>query len=260
MIARSVSAVRGAHWLAEGWRMFRAAPLGWFALVFAYWLAMTVLSLVPLIGMFAASVLVPAFSVGFMAASRAASRGQPVELAMLFAGFRERLPAQLALGAVYLASLALVIGGSALVDDGMLARWLITGRGPAEDEVPDEAFYGALAAAAALYAPVMAMFWFAPVLVAWHGMAPAKALFYSFFASLMNWRAFLAYGAAVALVMFVLPTALLLLLVLVSGGALRMQPMALVLPLALVMLPTLFASFFASYRDVFGTAPAPEGG
>jgi hypothetical protein len=106
----------------------------------------------------------------------------------------------------------------------------------------------------------MAMFWFAPVLVAWHGMAPAKALFYSFFASLMNWRAFLAYGAAVAVVMFVLPTVLLLVLVLVSGGALRLQPMALVLPLALVMLPTLFASFFASYRDVFGSASPQEGG
>jgi hypothetical protein len=83
-------------------------------------------------------------------------------------------------------------------------------------------------------------------------MAPPQALFYSFFASLMNWRAFLAYGTAVACVMFVLPTVLLTLLLFVSGGALRVQPMALVLPLLLIMLPTLFASFFASYRDVFG--------
>jgi hypothetical protein len=260
VIARYVPPLQGARWLAEGWRMFRAAPLGWFALVFAYWLAMTVLSIVPYVGVLVASIVVPAFSVGFMAASRAASRGQPVELAMLFAGFRERLPAQLALGAAYLVSLALVIGGSALVDDGMLARWLITGRGPAQDEAADEGLLGALAAAAALYAPVMAMFWFAPLLVAWHGMAPAKALFYSFFASLMNWRAFLAYGAAVAVVMFLMPTVLLLVLVFASGGALRLQPMALVLPLALVMLPTLFASFYASYRDVFGGADAQEGG
>jgi hypothetical protein len=258
MIARTVPPLQGARWLAEGWRMFRAAPLSWFALVFAYWMAMTVLSLVPLVGIVAASVLVPAFSVGFMAASRAASRSQPVELAMLFAGFRERLPAQLALGALYLASLALVIGGSALVDEGVLARWLLTGREPAADDVREDSFLGALAAAAALYAPVMALFWFAPVLVAWHGMAPAKALFYSFFASLMNWRAFFAYGSAVAVVMFLLPTVLLLVLVLASGGSLRLQPMALVLPLALVMLPTLFASFYASYRDVFGAAQGPE--
>jgi hypothetical protein len=258
MKARQLPALRGARWLAEGWRMFRVSPLGWFALVFAYWLAMTLLSLVPLAGAGVASVLVPAFSVGFMAASRAAARGQPVELAMLAAGFRERLPAQLALGGVYLVCLALVIGGSALVDDGVLARWLLTGQGPAQEEAVDDGFYGALAAAAVLYAPVMAMFWFAPVLVAWHAMPPAQALFYSFFASLANWRAFLAYGAAVALVMIVLPTLALLAMVLLSGGALRLAPMLLVLPLALIMLPTLFASFYASYRDVFGAAPAPE--
>jgi hypothetical protein len=256
--ARRVSAARGARWLADGWRMFRVAPLGWFALVFGYWLAMTILSLVPVAGIGAASVLVPAFSVGFMAASRAAARGQPVELAMLAAGFRERLPAQLVLGGVYLASLALVIGGSALVDDGTLARWLLTGRGPEEEDAADADFFGALAVAAALYAPVMAMYWFAPVLVAWHAMPPVQALFYSFFATLVNWRAFLAYGAAVAVVMFVLPTLLLLAIALASGGALRLAPMALLLPLALVMLPTLFASFYASYRDVFGAAQTPE--
>ena len=260
MNARQVSTARGARWLAEGWRMFRVAPLGWFALVFAYWLAMTVMSLVPVVGIGVASVLVPAFSVGFMAASRAAARGQPVELAMLVAGFRERLAAQLVLGGVYLACLALVIGGSMLADEGMLARWLVTGRGPAQEEAADAGFYGALAAATLLYAPVMAMFWFAPLLVAWHAMPPVQALFYSFFASLMNWRAFFTYGATVALVMFVLPTLALLVMVFASGGTLRLAPMALVLPLALIMLPTLFASFYASYRDVFGAAPAPEEG
>jgi len=260
MNARVVPAARGPRWLAEGWRMFRVAPLGWLALVFGYWLAMTILSLVPVIGLIAASILVPVFSVGFMAASRAASRGQPVELVMLFAGFRERLPAQLALGAVYLAALAVVIGGSALADDGELARWLLTGRRPEEEALQADDLLGGMAAAGALYAPVMMMYWFAPLLAAWHGMAPPQALFYSFFACLMNWRAFLAYGAAVAFAMFVLPAIVLTLLLFVSGGALRVQPMALVLPLLLILLPTLFASFFASYRDVFGAqeAAAPQ--
>lgn len=257
MKARVVAAARGLRWLGEGWRMFRVAPLGWLALVFGYWLAMTSLSLVPVIGLIAASILVPVFSVGFMAASRAASRGQPVQLAMLFAGFRERLPAQLALGAVYLASLVAVIAGSALADEGALARWLLTGKRPELDALHGEGLLGAIAAAAALYTPVFMMYWFAPLLAAWHGMAPLQALFYSFFASLMNWRAFLAYGAAVACVMFVLPALVLTLLLFVSGGALRVQPMALVLPLLLIMLPTLFASFYASYRDVFAVQ---EGG
>jgi hypothetical protein len=88
-------------------------------------------------------------------------------------------------------------------------------------------------------------------------MAPAKALFYSFVACWLNWRAFLAYAMAVALIAFVLPAALLLLLALFSGGAPRVSPMALLLPLLLILLPTLLASFYASYRDVF---EAKEGG
>ncbi len=236
--------------------MFRVAPLGWLALVFGYWLAMTILSLVPAVGLAAASILVPVFSVGFMAASRAAARGQPVELAMLFTGFRERLPVQLALGAAYLAALVVVIGGSALADDGALAKWFLTGQRPEVEALQSDRFLGAIGAAAALYAPVMMMYWFAPLLAAWHGMAPLQALFYSFFASLMNWRAFLAYGSAVAFILFVLPATVLMLLLFVSGGALRVQPMALVLPLVLIMLPTLLASFYASYRDVFAVQEA----
>jgi hypothetical protein len=35
--------------------------------------------------------------------------------------------------------------------------------------------------------------------------------------------------------------------------------MALVTPVLIVLLPLLFASFYASYRDVFGPAPGPTG-
>lgn len=250
MNARIASPARGLRWLAEGWRMFRAAPLSWLALVFGYWLAMAIIGRVPVLGMVAASVLVPAFSVGFMAASRAASLRQPLELPMLVAGFRERLPAQLVLGAAYFAGLALAIGGSMLADDGVLARWMLTGQRPG-NEAEAEGVLGAIGAAAALYLPVMMMLWFAPLLVAWHAMAPAQALFYSFVACWLNWRAFLAYALAVAFITFLLPSAALLLLSLVSGGALRVSPMALMLPLLLILLPTLLASFYASYRDVF---------
>jgi len=257
---RIAPARSGWKWLAEGLRLFRASPGRWTLLVVAYWMLIAIVNRIDYLGSFVVAICLPGFSASFMVVCEELQRGRPLHLAMLFAGFRERLPAQIVLGVVYLASLALVIGGSALADDGMLARWLLTGHRPAETDAEGDALLGALALSAALYAPVMAMFWFAPLLAAWHGMAPVKALFYSFFACLMNWRAFLAYGAAVGVVLFLLPSALLLVLVLLSGGTLRLQPMALVLPLALIMLPTLFASFFASYRDVFAVAPAQEAG
>ena len=48
-----------------------------------------------------------------------------------------------------------------------------------------------------------------------------------------------------------------LLLTVASAGALQFPVAGLVFPLVLILLPTLFASFYASYRDVFGYDAAP---
>jgi hypothetical protein len=257
MQARILKAARGARWLTDGWRMFRAAPLGWLALLFVYWLLMTFISVIPLVGVGIASIAVPAFSVGFMAAARVASgidKGGAgrLELGLLFEGLRHNARAQLALGVAYLGCLMLVLGATTLFDGGALARWMLSGARPPDEVLQSGEFQAALAAAAALYAPVMMMFWFAPPLAAWHSSPAPKALFFSFFACLLNWRAFLAYGALTALVAVVVPFALLTGILLASGGRLQLPLMGLVFPLLVVLLPTLFASFYASYRDVFG--------
>ena len=249
MQARIVQASNGARWLLQGWNLFRAAPLGWIAMVFAYWLLMTLVSVLPLVGVAAASILVPAFSVGFMAAARAASRRAPVELALLFDGLRNHWRSQLVLGAVYLAGLGVVLAGSAAADDGALATWMLTGRRPEDEVLRGEEFLLGLALAAALYTPVLMAFWFAPPLAAWHGAPPVKALFFSFFACLMNWRAFLVYGAMTALLALALPLVVLWAVMLAS---LQVAAVSLIFPLLIVLLPTLFASFYASYRDIFG--------
>lgn len=256
MQARIVSARQGARWLAEGWRLFRAAPFGWLALVFAYWFIMTVVSIVPYVGVAVASVLVPGFSVGFMAAARSAERRGGVELGLLFDGFRHDLQAQLWLGVAYLACLAAVLASSAVADGGALAQWMLAGERPEEAVQQSDDFFLALVSAALLYLPVMMLFWFAPLLVAWHSTAPVKALFFSLFAFLMNWRAFLAYCAVAALVTLAVPFAVMSVLLIGSGGAAAIPLASLVFPLLIVLLPTLFASFYASYRDVFGAEPA----
>jgi hypothetical protein len=253
MQARIVHTAGGARWLADGWRLFRAAPLGWIAMVFAYWMLMTLVSVVPLVGVAAASILVPAFSVGLMAAARAAERKAPVELKLLFEGFRLHLRSQLVLGVAYFACLGLLLAASALADDGALAGWMLAGRRPEEEVLRSDEFLLALGLAAGLYTPVLMAFWFAPPLAAWQAVPPAKALFFSFFACLLNWRAFLAYGAATAALALGVPLAV---LSIVALAALKTAALSLVFPLILVMLPTLFASFYASYRDVFGERPA----
>jgi hypothetical protein len=255
MQARIVGAARGARWLGDGWRLFRGAPLGWLAAVFAYWILMTLVSFVPFAGIAAAAVLVPAFSVGFLAIARATSRGSAADLALLFDGLRHEPRSQLLLGVVYLACLSLLLGASALADDGALARWMLTGKRPPDEVLQSDGFFDALVVAGILYLPVMAAFWFAPALAAWHSTGAAKALFFSLAASFMNWRAFLAYGAVTAIVTLVIPFAMVMVITL--AGALRFPAASLVFPLLLVVLPTLFASFYASYRDVFGYDAAP---
>ncbi len=100
----------------------------------------------------------------------------------------------------------------------------------------------------------MMMFWFAPALCAWHSIGVFKALFFSFFGFLFNWRAFLVYGAIVAAVIFAL--SLLARAVVPALGLASRESgnaaIAFLVMVLLVVLSPLFASFYASYRDIFG--------
>lgn len=254
--ARIVSFGRGARWLAEGWRLFRVAPLPWVGLAVVYYLVLNLVLLVPVAGILVAPVLVPAFSVGFMAASRTAARGGPVgaELfLLLFSGFRENPRRQLVLGLVFLACLALLLGATTLLDQGALAHSMLAGSPDGGGAQDDGGAIDAMLLAIALYIPVMMAYWFSPVLVAWHGIGVGKALVFSFLACALNWRAFLAYGAVAMLFTVVAPSFALSALMLFAGGKGGTHIVALLYAFFLVMLPTLVASFYASYRDIFGT-------
>lgn len=254
--ARIVSFGRGARWLAEGWRLFRVAPLPWIALAVVYYLLLNLVLLVPVAGIVVAPVLVPAFSVGFMAASRAVARGGPVgaELIwLLFSGFRENLRGQLALGLVFLACLALLLGATTLMDQGALAHSMLVSPPDGGGAQEDGAVVSAMLLAIGLYTPVMMAYWFSPVLVAWHGIGVAKALVFSFLACALNWRAFIAYGAVAMLFAVVAPSFALSALMFAAGDKEGAHLVAMLYAFFLVMLPTLVASFYASYRDIFGT-------
>jgi len=98
-------------------------------------------------------------------------------------------------------------------------------------------------------------FWFAPVLAGWNRIGAAQSLFYSFFAVLRNWRAFFVYGAILALTGAVFLVAVTVAAVLMQGKVQVLRSLALIL--TLVSLPTVFASFYASYRDIFPESAVP---
>jgi len=235
--ARVVPAARGARWLADGWRFFRAAPIAWTAIVFAYLVLMILALAIPVAGALALAVLTPALSVSFMAVARAASRGAAIEPALALEGFRLGLRSQIALGFIYAACIAAIVG----------VGGLLLGEPPAEPKRPEDAGAG-LAGIALMYVPVMMLFWFAPILAAWHSTTVAKALFFSVMAFLMNWRPFLVYGAVTGAAIFIL---VLVAVTLARSIAPELPPGKLLLPLFIVVFPTLAGSYYASYRDVF---------
>jgi hypothetical protein len=255
----TVPAGYGWNWVLTGFALFRKNPAMWAFLVFSYIMLMQLLGMVPLLGWFAATVLIPAFSASFMTVSRELDQGRRLGFALLFSGFRSNLPALLTQGGLYLASALAILGLSALIDGGALLQLMMLGERPPASAFEDGSLAGAAALAGTLYVPVLAAFWFAPALSAWRNLPAFQALFYSLFAALRNWRAFLAYGVAVVLLGLICSFALFVLALLLRGlfGDKSQNALLLVvLPVMLTYVPTLFASFYASYRDIFASADA----
>ena len=252
----------GWNWVLTGFALFRKSPAMWAFLTLSYILLMQLLGMIPVIGWFAATVLIPSFSASFMIASRELDADRRLRIDLLFSGFKSNLPALLRQGGLYLASGLAILGLSALVDGGLLLQLMILGTRPPATAFEEGKLAGAAMLAACLYLPVLAAFWFAPALSAWRDLPAFQALFYSFFAALRNWRAFFAYGLALVFLSLICSIALFALALLVRGifGDRSQNAFVLVmLPVMLTYVPILFASFYASYRDVFPEADPAAG-
>lgn len=250
-----VPARNGWLWLVRGFALFRRSPATWLLLVFTYWIAMALLGQIRFLGLAVSTVLLPVFSVSFMNICAALDRGEVSRPALLVSGFRGRLATLLALGALYLFSIVATFGVASLADSGALLQWVLLSREPSLETFRDGSVSRALLLAAAAGTPVLMAFWFAPVLTAWDRMGALQSLFYSFFSVLRNWRAFLVYGGVFVLLgsgFMLLALAMLVL----SGGQVQ-AVRALGLTCTLMTLPTVFASFYAGYRDVFPESVVP---
>ena len=251
MQALTLPSRRGWRWLAEGFAIFRRNQLKLSLAVLGYWILMALINSVPLIGQAAATLLIPAFSVSLMNACRLLEQGSPLPPQLLFSGFQQNLRALLKLGAVYIGVSVAILGIVAVVDGGVLFRLVVLAQAPDEKTLTGDPVMFAGQLALLLFTPLMMAYWYAPVLVAWHQLPPGKALFFSFVACRRNWRAFLVYSLAIVLVGALLPGLLVGLLSAVVAGGVELVSVMLTSLIVLVLLPTLYASFYVSYRDVF---------
>ena len=250
MQALTLPAGRGLRWLVEGFSIFQHRPALLSFLVLGYWLSMAVVSAIPLFGQLASFLLIPAFSVSLMNACRLIDRKEELPPQVLFSGFHRNLQTLLTLGVVYVLATLVILGLSALFDGGLLFRMLVMGETPAREVLDKTSVFISAQLTIVLLIPVILAFWFAPVLVAWHDMTAGKSLFFSLVACLRNWRPFLLYSLSIGVIGVVVPR---LIDGLLGGGegVGQLLPTMLTVMVSLILLPTLYASFYISYRDIF---------
>src|SRR5258706_11480920 len=107
---RVVPARNGWFWLVSRFALFRKSPPMWLFLVFTYYIAVALLRQISYVGPPVSTVLLPAFSVSFMAMCAVLERGGLLRPVLLFAGFRSGPATLVALGVLYLLSIVMVFG------------------------------------------------------------------------------------------------------------------------------------------------------
>ncbi|WP_142811556.1 BPSS1780 family membrane protein [Tepidiphilus olei] len=237
----------GWRWITEGFALWRRAPALTSYVSFAYVLLLLLASSLPYLGQFLAALLMPILSIGVLEGMAAAEGGRRPGPEVLFTGFRGPWRSLAALGAFQLAGNLLAVLATILVDGGLMLGLYRGTIDPASLESEPQLLWPLLVWLA-IALPVTMAYWFAPALVAWHRQPWPKALFFSFYATLRNWRALLVYALGIAAVVFALVLVLSFLAALIHpyvlGIALFLLP--------LVLVPTLFAGLYLQVRDVFG--------
>ncbi|WCM87059.1 BPSS1780 family membrane protein [Acidovorax sp. NCPPB 3576] len=263
-----VPARAGLEWARLGIRVFWRQPMALAALFFMTMAAMSLATLLPLIGPAVALALLPSATLAMMVAAGEATQGRfptPALLLVAFRTGRQRLRDMLILGALYAVGFLAVMAISALVDDGQFARVYLGGEQLTREVAEAGDFQAAMWLALALYVPLSLLFWHAPGLVHWHGVPPVKALFFSMVACLRNFSAFTVYGLVWtgvflgAGIVVSIAVTLLALLGLGSGVA-----GGIMVATALMLAAMFFTSVVFSFRDCFEpperrlVAPAAE--
>lgn len=251
-----VPARTGLTWVKLGIRTFFKQPLALSGLFFMFMALLSVASLLPFVGSVLALALLPAATLGLMAATLESTRGKFPMPSILISAFRagqQRKRAMLVLGGLYAAGFLGMMGVTALIDGGQFARLYLLGGKITEEMVLQGDFQAAMWAAMLLYLPLSLLFWHAPALVHWHGVSPVKSLFFSFMACVRNLRAFMVY-VALWFGFFVGVAALSMLVASLLGDPSLL--MAILLPAGLMVAAMFFTSMVYSVRDCFQIAPS----
>ncbi|MCE9549823.1 MAG: hypothetical protein K8R50_02245 [Betaproteobacteria bacterium] len=244
MESRSVNASNGWNWIRDGFALVRLSPVIWIALFLIYLLIGVVLTFIPMVGSILLNLLAPVFIAGFMLGCRALENGEELEINHLFIGFKQNTSQLITVGGLYLAGVIVIAGITLIFTGGSFLTAMsahqhdIEHAGAAAVAAGGGMLFAALFILAALV-PLMMAYWFAPILVVFHDMQAKDAMKTSFDACMKNIMPFLVYS-------------------LISMGLIFLAAIPFGLGL-FVLIPTMTASLYSSYKDIFNPPPVAGG-
>lgn len=252
-----VPASAGWQWVKQGFSLFRRQPAEMSTLFVLYVFLTGLLSLVPVIGPILRFVLVPAFSMAFMVACANIERGKRVYPKVILAVFRSpALKSLLVLGILYLLAAILALVFTNIVDGGAFWQAINSPTTPDAKTVADSSIVFSTFFAVMVYLSISLLLWYAAPLIAWQNMGVGKAIFFSFFAVVRAFKAFLVYIFAwMTIGMVLIFTISTLLRVLIDNMEIEVF---LLLPFAILIMVVVQCSFYPSYTQIFGIPQLPE--
>ncbi|HUR88500.1 MAG TPA: BPSS1780 family membrane protein [Ramlibacter sp.] len=232
---RAVAAGRGKAWWTESWALFKKSPGMWVLYAAIFLAGSVILSHIAIVGSLVGTVLTVVIMGSWMLAARKLEAGEALEVADLFAGFKDKVKPLLILGfyaagaSVAIFFVMVVIGGGAMLT-------MVSGMGNASMDGMMPSFgVGALSVLVALaltFLMSMAL-WFAPPLIVFDGLTAQQAVKASWSASRANIAPFTIHG-------------LLWIVAAIVASILLMLGWLVLVPL------TMLAMYF-SYRDIFSS-------
>ncbi len=224
---RGVSIGNGVNWIGEGFGYFKASPGPWLLAMIVGFVILIALSIVPFINILAGFISYVWLG-GFMLGLKAQYDGEKFDIKYLFAGFQNKFGPLLLLSVV-VAVIHFVVWAAIL--GSMAFQLMSVGGAPDHSSFDFTSLLLRILIGISLTLPLVMAAWFAPALIVLHDVQVFDAMRLSFAGCLKNVLPFLLYGIVALLFLFV-----------------AALPLGLGL---LVVVPLLFGSIFASYRDIF---------
>ncbi len=243
---KTVAAARGWQWIVEGFTLFRRSPLNWIgqclALVAIFWVS----TKLGVLGVLALNLLYPVFLAGLMLGCRSLEQSGRMQLTHVLAAFGPGAAPLITLGGLALAAQIALSFVVIYVGGADFEELVVASQQGLDKAVEAVAAMDASALARAQLAtslslllnlPLVMAMWFAPLLIVFQRRPVVRSLIESLMACLKNVLPFLIYGTA-----------------LITLTMIALIPFGLGL---FLLVPTVFASIYAGYRDLF-IEPAPE--